>query len=143
MSAPGVLNFFRGWNSITRGAKRFESEWSRFKVRNSQDIQGCWQGTWVSSDKGKTWPVKCILTRIAPGTYLATFSRKYFEVLSISHEMQLRVIEEKQKFEIEGAADLGKWSGGVHHFRGVGNPTSISCQFHSRADNGEMRLSRS
>lgn len=143
MNTGEVLNFFRDWNSFTPRGRRFKTEWTRFAARNSQGIQGCWQGTWVSSDRGKSWPVKCIFTRIAPGTYIATFSRRYFDLLPVSHELQLRVVEGKEKYELEGAADLGKWSGGVHHFQGIGSRHSISCQFHSPKDNGELRLSRS
>jgi hypothetical protein len=134
--------FFIDRNPFTPGAKRFQSEWARFQSRNSQGIQGCWTGKWLSAKRRKEWPVKCIFTRIAPGTYLANFSKERFDLISFSYELQVRVVEQRESFEIEGAADLGKWSGGVHHFQGMGTPRSISCAFHSRDDHGEMRLKR-
>ena len=138
-----VRNLFRNLNSFPLGSKRFEVDWDRFQGRSKQGIQGCWNGKWISSEKRKEWPLKCIMTRIAPGTYLASFSRQVGEFFSVGYEIQLSVLEERERFQIEGAADFGRFSGGVHHLKGSGTVSSVECEYRSARDNGKIKLARS
>jgi len=137
-----VRNLFRGWNSLPLGSRRFDLEWERFQPRSSQGIQGCWTGKWKSAGTRKGTAIKCILTRIAPATYLANFSTRYLDFFPLSYEVQFRVIENGSFFELEGAADLGRLAGGVHHFTGRGTPSSLLCEYRSPKDEGEMNLGR-
>jgi|SRR3954470_23221938 hypothetical protein len=137
-----VRNLFRGWNGIPLGSGRFDSEWERFQPRSSQGIQGCWTGKWKSHETRKELPLKCILTRIAPGTYMATFSTKYFDLFNLSYEVNFRVAENRNEFQLEGVADLGRFAGGVHHFTGIATPSVLTCAYRSLKDEGEMHLGR-
>ena|SRR5436190_5782717 len=137
-----VRNLLRGWNNLPLGSRRFDLEWERFQPRSSQGIQGCWTGKWKSYETRKEIPLKCILTRIAPATYLGTFSTKYFDLIAVSYEVQFRVVENRNHFTLEGAADLGRFAGGVHHFKGMATPASLVCEYHSPKDEGEMHLGR-
>jgi len=138
-----VRNILRGWNGFPLGARRFDLEWRRFQPRSSQGIQGCWTGKWKSFETRKDVPVKCILTRIAPGTYLGSFSTKYLDFFNLSYEVQFRVTEFQKHFQLEGTADLGRFAGGVYHFKGVGTPAALAWEYRSPKDEGEMRLGRS
>ena len=138
-----VCNLFRGKGAgIPLASRRFDREWDRFQPRSSQGIQGCWTGKWKSFDTRKESIVKCILTRIAPATYFGSFSSKYLDFFNMAYEVQFRVIENRNEYHFEGAADLGRLAGGVHHFKGIGTPTALVWQYRSAKDEGEIQFHR-
>lgn len=137
-----LRNVSDAWNSLARGQTHFEEEWDRFKTRGAADLQGCWAGTWRSNDLRKQGPLKCVLTRIAPATYVASFCVRCFGRFPVSYDVQFRVLERENRFDIEGAADLGLLAGGVHHFDGRASLHDLWCNYSARRETGKLELKR-
>lgn len=143
MNPTGLLrNVSDAWNGLTHGRTHFDEEWDRFKVRLSRDPQGCWAGIWKSETNRREGPLRCVLTRIAPATYIGTFCVRWFDRVPISYDVQFRMIEQRAAYELEGAADLGLLLGGVHHFKGRVNGHELVCTFSSAKDRGTFVLKK-
>ena len=93
-------------------------------------------------ERGAQRPIRCVLIRVGPETYVASFCTKYFGFIPKAYEIHLHVEEGASEFRIRGAADLGFLLGGVHHFDGQAKPSAVQCWFKSTKDNGEFRLIR-
>lgn len=106
------------------------------------DLQGCWAGTWRSGDCRKQGPIRCVVTRIAPATYVASFCVRGFGRFPFSRDVQFRAVEQRSRFEIEGAADLGLLGGGVHHFEGKATLDELWCSYTARSDSGKLEMKR-
>ena len=135
-------NVSEAWHSLAHGRSHFEEEWDRFKARGTTDLQGCWAGTWRSDDLRKQGPLRCVLTRIAPATYVASFCVRCFGRFPVSYDVQLRVVEQQNRFDLEGVADLGLIAGGVHHFAGRATLQELWCNYSAKKETGKLELKR-
>ena len=107
----------------------------------ANDIQGRWQGTWVSEANAHTGKLRCLVTRLEDGKYQARYHAKYRKILGFGYTAALDTTQTNGSFKFTGEADLG-WAGGVYHYEGKANATNFYSTYQSKYDHGMFQMSR-
>ena len=107
----------------------------------ANDIQGRWQGTWVSEANAHTGRLRCLVTKLEDGKYQARYHAKYRKILGFGYTAVLDTTQADGSFKFTGEADLG-WAGGVYHYEGKANGTNFYSTYQSKYDHGIFQMSR-
>jgi hypothetical protein len=99
-----------------------------------------WQGEWVSDANGHRGALKCLLTKLRPGEYKATFYAVYARFLSVAYTVPLQGRQTAGKLKLEGQADLGQLAGGIYHYEGEADETAFNCTYRCAYDHGMFHL---
>ena len=107
----------------------------------ANDIEGCWQGTWVSEASAHSGKLRCLVTKLEDGKYQARYHAIYRKILGFGYTAALDTTQTNGIFEFSGAADLG-WAGGVYHYEGKANATNFHSTYQSKFDHGMFQMTR-
>jgi hypothetical protein len=129
----------------TSGCSSFNSEWKKAAQNPvpTGEIEGRWQGSWLSDANHHTGALRCIVCKQQEGTYKARFHAKYEKVLSFGYTVNLSVKPAEggqQKFE--GEANLAWWAGGVYHYEGQASATNFFSTYSCKYDHGTFQMKR-
>jgi hypothetical protein len=128
---------------FTGGCTTFNHAWNEAaKQPTSNDLQGRWQGVWVSEATHHTDKLRCIITKKDDHTYRARFHAKYHTVLSFGYTVSLNVTPATNGFMFNGQADLGWYAGGVYHYEGHADATNFFSKYSCKYDHGTFQMSR-
>ena len=108
----------------------------------ANDIQGRWQGTWVSEANAHTGRLRCVITQQEDGKFQAHYHATYRKILGYSYAVTLDATQTNGVFKFSGDADLGWYAGGIYHYEGKANPTNFYSTYQSKYDHGIFQLSR-
>jgi len=122
-------SFSRAWNAAARTPVP------------ANDIQGRWQGTWLSEVNGHTGKLRCIITKQDEGKYQARYHATYRKILGFGYTVTLDATHTNGIYKFSGDADLG-WAGGVYHYTGQANSTNFFSTYQSKYDHGIFQTSR-
>ncbi len=107
----------------------------------ANDLQGRWQGTWVSEANAHSGKLRCLVTRLEDGKYQARYHAKYRKILGFGYTAVIDATQTEGSFKFTGEADLG-WAGGVYHYEGKANSTDFFSTYQSKYDHGMFQMSR-
>lgn len=132
---------------LAGGCSSFHGDWKKAAAVPAapNDVQGRWEGLWISDANGHQGKLKCILTKQGDRTYEAKFYATYKKILSFGYTAQLNgsVSEVSTNVvKIEGQADLGKLAGGVYEYKGAVSPTNFFSTYNSKYDHGTFQMKR-
>ena len=130
LNATGCSTFKRDW----KAAARVPSP--------SQDIQGRWEGTWLSHTNGHHGRLRCLVSNGPEGQYLARFHANYVKILSFGYTVPLTVRETRGAYQFQGDANLGRLAGGEYHYEGQATSTNFFSTYRARADAGVFEMKR-
>ena len=105
------------------------------------DIQGRWQGTWLSEVNGHTGKLHCLVAKQDDGKYQARYHAKYRKILSFGYTVALDATQTNGIYKFSGEADLG-WAGGVYRYEGQASSTNFLSTYKSKHDHGIFQMSR-
>lgn len=109
----------------------------------ADNVEGCWEGRWLSSKNGHTGKLRCLATKIDDRQIRARFKATYWKILRIGYEVTLNTEPStNSSVRIRGENDLGWWGGGVYHYDGAVSPTDFSATYRSRYDHGTFEMKR-
>jgi hypothetical protein len=109
------------------------------------DLQGRWQGVWVSQATGHKNELRCLVTKLDDATYQARFHAKYRKGLltvSFNYTVPLKVEKADDTFKFTGDADLGKLAGGLYHYDGHAAGTNFFSTYSCKYDHGTFQMTR-
>lgn len=134
----GALPFISG------GCTSFDHDWQKSARENPspKDLQGRWQGTWISEVNGHTDSLRCVITKKEEGVYKARFLARYHKVLSFGYTVTLKVQTATNKYTFSGDADLGWLKGGVYHYEGHATGTNYFSTYSCKYDHGTFQMGR-
>jgi hypothetical protein len=129
---------------VTGGCTSFSYDWEKAARQNPSpdDLQGRWQGTWVSEVNGHTDSLRCVVTKQSDGNYRARFLARYHKVLSFGYTVPLKVQVAEGKFTFSGDANLGWLKGGVYHYEGHADATNYFSTYNCKYDHGTFQMGR-
>ena len=130
LGLTGCCSFQRDWKSAARVPVA------------ADDIQGRWEGTWLSDRNGHTDQLRCLLTKTEAGVYQARFRAKYEKIFTFSYTVPLQVTQTAARWEFQGDANLGWYAGGRYHYEGQATPTNFFSTYRCPSDHGTFRLAR-
>lgn len=99
---------------LAGGCSTFNRDWKRAAANPvpANDIQGRWDGRWLSEVNGHNGRLRCLVSQSSPGKYEARFHAKYRKILSFGYTVVLNVQRTNDLFTFQGEADLGWLAGG-------------------------------
>jgi hypothetical protein len=125
------------------GCSSFNREWQKVsQFPPSNDLQGCWQGIWVSDASSHTDQLRCVITKAQDGSYRARFKAKYRKVLTFGYTVALKAEPSDQGFKFQGQADLGWLAGGLYRYEGSADATNFTSTYSCKYDHGTFRMMR-
>jgi hypothetical protein len=127
------------------GCSTFDRDWqaaAKFP-REPGDIQGPWQGTWLSDTTKHTDRLRCIISKTDVHTYQARFKAHYRKVLTFGYSVPLETRPVGDGFRFKGEADLGWLAGGLYEYEGSADGTNFFSTYFSKYDKGTFRMGRS
>jgi hypothetical protein len=129
---------------LTGGCTSFDHDWQKAarQFPSPDDLQGRWQGTWVSEVNGHTDTLRCVITKKDDGIYQARFLARYHKVLSFGYTVPLKVESGTNELKFNGDANLGWLKGGVYHYEGHATATNYFSTYSCKYDHGTFQMSR-
>ena len=152
---------------LTGGCTSFDHDWEKSARQNPapDDLQGRWQGTWISQVNGHTDTLRCVITKKPDGIYSARFLARYHKVLSFGYTVGLKVQNVTNKyylkgdnsfmspsigvqqvltnqFRFSGDANLGWLKGGIYHYEGHASATNYFSTYSCKYDHGTFQMER-
>ena len=126
------------------GCSTFNRDWktSEQTVAQTNDIQGRWEGTWLSQTKGHHGSLRCLLTRETDYQYEARFHATYWKVFRFGYAVQLIATPADGAYQFRGDADLGWLAGGTYHYEGTVTPTNFFSTYRAAGDHGIFQMHR-
>jgi hypothetical protein len=125
------------------GCTTFHYDWQKAAQEPKPgDIQGRWQGVWVSEASGHNDQLRAVITRKVDGNYVARFHAKYRKVMSFGYTVPLNVEATGGGFKFSGQANLGWLAGGIYHYNGHANTTNFFSTYTSKYDHGTFQMGR-
>ncbi len=127
---------------LVGGCHTFNHDWEKAAPQPAtDDLQGCWQGVWVSDVTHHTDQLRCVVTKNADG-YHARFHAKYHKVLSFGYTVPLKVEGGPVAFKFSGDANLGLLAGGMYHYEGHADATNFFSTYSCKYDHGTFQMTR-
>ncbi len=126
----GCAGFKRDWNAAIRNPP------------GEADLQGRWEGKWLSDATGHSGKLRCVVTKTAPDLYRARFHAKYQKILSFGYTVPLTTERTGNGFTFRGEANLGWWAGGVYSYEGKADATNFFARYSSKHDHGTFQMAR-
>lgn len=138
-SALLILLLFTGCSTFHRDWKKAAS----VPVAPGE-MQGRWEGIWVSEENGHQGRLRCLMTQTGPNQYQARFHAKYQKILSFGYTvpLQVQVLPSGLDYRFRGDANLGWYAGGIYHYEGKATPTLLDATYRCPADYGTFKMSR-
>ena len=129
---------------LLAGCSTFNHEWNRAANQPiaANDLQGRWQGVWVSDVNHHTDSLRCIITRKDDGAYRARFRAKYHQVFTFGYTVPLKVEPATNGFTFSGQANLGWLAGGLYHYEGHADATNYFSTYSCKYDHGTFQMTR-
>ena len=129
------------------GCSTFNYDWhtAQQKTPPPKDLQGRWQGVWVSQVTGHKNELRCLVTRTDATTCQARFHAKYRKGLltvSFNYTVPLKVGKTDDTFNFTGDADLGNLAGGLYHYDGHASGTNFFSTYSCKYDHGTFLMTR-
>ena len=134
----GVLAF------LENGCSNFNHEWRKAVASPVpiDNIQGAWQGQWISDANGHNGELRCIVAKTNDETYLARFHAKYATIFSFGYTVPVKVERSPAAFQFSGEANLGPFAGGVYRYDGHADATNFFSNYSSKYDHGTFQMKR-
>ncbi|MBM3831745.1 MAG: hypothetical protein FJ403_00420 [Verrucomicrobia bacterium] len=129
---------------LAGGCSTFNRDWKRAAANPvpANDIQGRWDGRWLSEVNGHNGRLRCLVSQSSPGKYEARFHAKYRKILSFGYTVVLNVQRTNDLFTFQGEADLGWLAGGQYFYSGRATPTNFFSTYRSKHDHGIFEMTR-
>lgn len=129
---------------LCSGCCTFERDWkaTQMYAYPSDDISGCWEGTWESHTNGHNGRLRAIITKQGENVYYARFKATYAGVLPFEFEVPMHVTEDGGLHSFQGQADLGWLAGGIYTYSGQASPGDFSANYCAEKDQGVFVMSR-
>ena len=148
----GLIGFARGMGNaglllaaalLAGGCTTFNHDWdAAAQPPQPGDIQGRWQGVWVSEVTGHNDQLRAVITKKDGGDYTARFHAKYHKVMHFGYTVPLKVEAAGDEFKFSGQANLGWLAGGVYHYDGHAGATNFFSTYTSKYDHGTFQMNR-
>src|SRR4030095_1735842 len=109
---------------VANGCSTFNYDWNIAAKQPTplNDMQGRWEGKWLSEANGHNGKLRCLLTRLDDTQYKARYRATYGKVFRFSYDAYVTVEQSNESFKFQGDTDLGSLAGGVYHYEGVVSP---------------------
>ena len=129
---------------VASGCSTFNRDWNTAAKQPTplNDIQGRWEGKWLSEVNGHTGKLRCLLTRLDDAQYKARYRATYSKILRFSYDTYVTAERTNESFRFHGDTDLGSLAGGVYHYDGVVSPTNFFSTYKSKYDHGTFQMTR-
>ncbi|MEO5802176.1 MAG: hypothetical protein ABIR24_01495 [Verrucomicrobiota bacterium] len=128
---------------VSAGCSTFHHDWKQAgSISPPLDIQGRWEGTWMSQPSGHADKLRCLVEKISEQSYRARFDSTYKRVFHFKSTVVLNGAEDAGNFHFEGEAKLPWWAGGVYHYKGSASATNFFSTYRSKYDHGTFQMTR-
>lgn len=121
----------------------FNREWRRVEKDPVllTDLEGRWEGRWISDVNGHHGKLRCIIKRNGD-VYSARFHAKYQKILTFGYTVALNSEKTESGFKFSGEANLGALAGGVYHYEGHADGTNFLSTYSCKYDQGKFEMQR-
>jgi len=128
------------------GCSTFNYDWrAAQQPPPPNDLQGRWQGVWVSQVTGHKNELRCLVTKLDDATYQARFHAKYRKgwfTVTFNYTVPLKAVKTDDSFNFTGDADLGSLAGGLYHYDGHAAGTNFFSTYSCKYDHGTFQMAR-
>ncbi|HEY2584679.1 MAG TPA: hypothetical protein VGI81_02815, partial [Tepidisphaeraceae bacterium] len=122
-------------------SSNFDRQWEAAGNPPAGGIEGRWQGHWKSEQDGHTGALRCLVRKLGPETYEASFDATYASVFTFAYDAKLEGRRAGDQIYLLGDQDLG-WPVYTYHYAGMASPAQLYCTYHARDDRGFFALVR-
>jgi hypothetical protein len=138
-----ILPFFAAVLCFTGCAPCFEREWHHAATRaKSTDLDGRWEGRWISTTNGHSGALRAVITPDGPGKYRALFHATYASVLNFTYPVNFETTRHRSRVDFCGASELPAWAGGRYTSSGRATRTDFTANYQSKYDDGRFEMKR-
>jgi hypothetical protein len=108
----------------------------------ANNLEGRWQGTWLSEVNQHTGALRCVVTQKPDGAWRARFHATYNKALTFNYTVTLKVEPATNIFKFSGDANLSWYAGGVYHYDGHSDATNFISTYSCKYDHGTFQMTR-
>ena len=107
-SQPPPIRWFRVLTVlvclVASGCSTFNRDWKSAAKQPTppNDIQGRWEGKWLSEVNGHTGKLRCLLSRLDDTQYKARYRATYRKILRFSYDTYVTVERSNESFHFHG-----------------------------------------
>ena len=129
---------------VLAGCSSFEREWRKTVAAPASmgDVQGAWEGVWLSDVNHHTGRLRCLLTPIDEHSFKARFHATYAKVIQVGYSVKLAAVPTDTNTLFRGNANLGWIAGGVYEYAGHATPANFFSTYRCKYDHGTFELRR-
>jgi hypothetical protein len=143
MSRAGLLLTLGAIGLGAPACSSFERDWEgAAAVAPASDLEGRWQGTWLSAVNGHSGGLRCLVTRRESGAYDARYHATYGCCFSFEYTVELTAAPHGAGYILRGSADLGWLAGGVYSYETTVEGGKLRSTYTSEADHGTYEMTR-
>jgi hypothetical protein len=106
----------------------------------ANDLQGRWEGEWISAANGHRGALRCFLSKTGSGGYQAAFHAVYCGALRVSYTVPLHGQMNGGKLTLDGETDIGRLAGGIYSYKGEADEKEFNCTYRCKYDHGTFHL---
>jgi hypothetical protein len=134
--------------ALTTGCSSFHSDWKAAAAKpvTANELQGRWEGTWLSDMNGHTGKLRCIVSPEADGRYRFQYWASYWKIFRATYTVHFGVQQTAGVYSFSGEEDLGKLWGmfelGAHEFHGSAAGSNFNANYKSKLDHGTFKMTR-
>jgi hypothetical protein len=142
VGVPLVRSISHVLAAFFNNARDFKRRWNQPAPPPSaaNDLQGHWEGEWISQASGHRGPLRCVLSKTSPGDYQAAFHAVYCGALRVAYTVPLHGRIDGGKLSLEGETDIGRLAGGIYSYKGEADETAFRCTYRCRYDHGTFQM---
>ena len=128
--------------AVLTGCSSFNRDWKKVASVSPTDIQGRWEGTWVSQANGHSGKLRCLLEKLSDNSYCARFDSTYKKVLHFKSTVDINGSVTNDVFLFSGEAKLPWWAGGIYDYEGKVSATDFFSTYKCKYDHGTFQMTR-
>lgn len=135
----GILMLGTGCSGLHRAWKQ---ELSTNASYTKSEIEGAWEGEWISDSNGHHGRLRCLVSENEDGTYTTWYHAKYKKILSFAYSVDVETGLLPDGYSFKGKADLGKLAGGMYEYEGKVSDGYFDANYKSKFDYGTFKMNR-
>ena len=133
------------------GCSAFNYEWRQAvnKPAVTNDINGRWEGRWVSKASGHQDKMRALISKADTNHYDVKFHAAYqsetFKFITVHFGYTVRMeamAGTNGSVAFRGSENLGPLAGGVYTYEGYADPTNFCSAYDSKYDRGTFEMKR-
>ncbi|MEM8952838.1 MAG: hypothetical protein AAGD22_01680 [Verrucomicrobiota bacterium] len=121
---------------------KFAAEWQNALAQPPNDIEGAWEGRWISNNSGHQGDLRCLVKKSpdGPNEYDFNYWASWAGIFSGTFPVTYEVLPDRGGYSVQGESNLAPF--GVFQHRGHISEERFHATYSSGTDSGTFEMAR-